>query len=122
MSAITYLRTASRACALRSSTAPRTAQIARPFSSTTAVRATKMTDNPKSDMGSEKHDKKHVLEKGPDPNVQSENSKAGRSARASDTGGTATQQKDGGAKAKAKKDFPEAPDQIGFEDERGGKA
>lgn len=43
------------------------------------------------------------------------------SARANDTGGVATEQKDEGAKAKAKKEFPESPVQIGFEDERGGK-
>ncbi|KAK4897848.1 hypothetical protein LTR27_004620 [Elasticomyces elasticus] len=46
-----------------------------------------------------------------------------RSAKAQDTGGQATRQKDErNATAKAKKDHPEAPDVvIGMQDERGGK-
>ncbi|TKA83331.1 hypothetical protein B0A55_00617 [Friedmanniomyces simplex] len=46
-----------------------------------------------------------------------------RSAKAQDTGGQATRQKDErGSTAKAKKDHPEAPDVvIGMQDERGGK-
>lgn len=38
------------------------------------------------------------------------------------TGGNATEGRDSaGGKAKAKKEFPEAPDQIGMQDERGGR-
>jgi hypothetical protein len=45
------------------------------------------------------------------------------SAKKSGTGGHATEGKDSaGGKAKAKKEFPEAPDvAIGMQDERGGR-
>lgn len=44
------------------------------------------------------------------------------SLRAKGEGGAATEQRDPGKAAKnAKKEFPEAPDTIGFQDERGGK-
>lgn len=44
------------------------------------------------------------------------------SANKSGTGGNATERKDSaGGAAKAKKEFPEAPDTIGMQDERGGR-
>lgn len=44
------------------------------------------------------------------------------SLRAKGEGGAATEQRDPGKAAKkAKEEFPEAPDTIGFQDERGGK-
>lgn len=44
------------------------------------------------------------------------------SANKSGTGGHATEGKDSaGGAAKAKKEFPEAPDMIGMQDERGGR-
>jgi hypothetical protein len=44
------------------------------------------------------------------------------SANKSGTGGHATEGKDSaGGAAKAKKEFPEAPDTIGMQDERGGR-
>ncbi|KXT10917.1 hypothetical protein AC579_3492 [Pseudocercospora musae] len=93
----------------------------RPFSQ--SIVASRPASNPdkKHDIGSEEKNKKHVLDKGHDPNVQTEQSKQGREHRATDSGGVATQQKSGGAHEKAKKEFPEAPTTIGFEDERGGK-
>ncbi|KAF2215043.1 hypothetical protein CERZMDRAFT_95412 [Cercospora zeae-maydis SCOH1-5] len=121
---LTFYRTATRASALRTATVSRTVARTRPFSSTIpslAGSTGEKGDLHKSDMGGPKENKKHVLEKDYEPNVQARESKAGRSARANDTGGTATEQKDGGSKAKAKKEFPESPVQIGFEDERGGK-
>ncbi|KAK5739529.1 hypothetical protein LTR17_005218 [Elasticomyces elasticus] len=69
--------------------------------------------------------REHALDKGAkkDPNLQSYESNAARSAKAQDTGGQATRQKDErNSTAKAKKDHPEAPDVvIGMQDERGGK-
>ncbi|KAI5370106.1 hypothetical protein Slin14017_G009850 [Septoria linicola] len=112
------LRAASRA----SSRAFRTT---RPFSSTTSSQAgstSEKGDLHKSDVGGPKENKKHILEKDHEPNVQAYESKAGRSARSKDTGGIATEQKDHGAKSQAKQEFPESPVQIGFEDERGRKA
>ena len=42
--------------------------------------------------------------------------------KSKDTGGQAVRQRDeSNSKAKAKKEFPEAPVTIGMEDERGGK-
>lgn len=44
------------------------------------------------------------------------------SANKSGTGGHATEERDSrGAAAKTKKEFPEAPDTIGMQDERGGR-
>ena len=63
---------------MRSSNVSGIVTIARPFSSTVATPAAKMTDSPKGDIGGEKQDKKHVLEKGSDPNVQTANSQAAR--------------------------------------------
>ncbi|KAK5115345.1 hypothetical protein LTR62_001545 [Meristemomyces frigidus] len=69
--------------------------------------------------------REHALDKGnkKDPNIQSYESSAGRAARANDSGGNTTTQKDEqGATAQAKKEHPEAPDVvIGMQDERGGK-
>ena len=46
----------------------------------------------------------------------------GRRDKTKDVGGQAVRQKDEtNSKAKAKKEFPEAPVTIGMEDERGGK-
>ncbi|PPJ53429.1 hypothetical protein CBER1_00431 [Cercospora berteroae] len=121
---LTFYRTATRAGALRTSTISRTVARTRPFSSTVpslAGSTGEKGDLHKSDVGGPRENKKHILEKDHEPNVQAYESKAGRSARANDTGGVATEQKDEGAKAKAKKEFPESPVQIGFEDERGGK-
>lgn len=62
--------------------------------------------------------------KGNDYDVGSSNVKAGMdSTHKSGSGGHATERKDSaGAKAKAKKEFPEAPDPaIGMQDERGGR-
>ncbi|KAF2822250.1 hypothetical protein CC86DRAFT_373408 [Ophiobolus disseminans] len=69
---------------------------------------------------------KHAVNKakeGDTHNVQESNAKAGMDAQKSGTGGNATEGKDSaGGKAKAKKEFPEAPDPaIGMQDERGGR-
>ncbi|KAF2710190.1 hypothetical protein K504DRAFT_360967, partial [Pleomassaria siparia CBS 279.74] len=72
------------------------------------------------------------VNKGDTLDVQSDNAKAGLEANDKSTsnsntkdssGGNATSGNDAaGGKAKAKKDFPEAPDPaIGMQDERGGK-
>ncbi|KAF7185062.1 hypothetical protein HII31_13685 [Pseudocercospora fuligena] len=109
--------------ALRAShrVASRSIQTTRPFSQ--SIIASRPASNPdkKHDVGSEDKNKKHVLDKGHDPNVQTEQSQKGKEHRATDSGGVATQQKSGGAHEKAKKEFPEAPTTIGFQDERGGK-
>ncbi|KAH7068211.1 hypothetical protein BKA63DRAFT_494871 [Paraphoma chrysanthemicola] len=70
--------------------------------------------------------KKHATDKAKDgdtANIQEANAKAGMdSANKSGTGGNATERKDSaGGAAKAKKEFPEAPDTIGMQDERGGR-
>ncbi|KAF1849407.1 uncharacterized protein K460DRAFT_404635 [Cucurbitaria berberidis CBS 394.84] len=68
-------------------------------------------------------DDKHATDKvkeGDTHDVQTENTKAGLDANKD--GGAAAEGRDsaGGAK-KAKKEFPEAPDTIGMQDERGGR-
>lgn len=57
------------------------------------------------------------------PYTQRQNTNSNHSDRAQDTGGAATQQKDPKNKEaqKTKDDFPERPDNIGMQDERGGK-
>ncbi|KAF2028821.1 hypothetical protein EK21DRAFT_69002 [Setomelanomma holmii] len=69
--------------------------------------------------------KKHATDKAKDgdtANIQESNAKAGMDANKGGTGGSATERKDSaGGAAKAKKDFPEAPDTIGMQDERGGR-
>ncbi|SMR44801.1 unnamed protein product [Zymoseptoria tritici ST99CH_3D1] len=85
--------------------------MSRPFSSTTTL----LSDG----IGK---DKTHTVNKTHQPNVQTDASKQGMDNRKNSTGGTATEQKDAkNGAAKAKKEFPEAPDAIGFQDERGGK-
>ncbi|KAF2785862.1 hypothetical protein K505DRAFT_261167, partial [Melanomma pulvis-pyrius CBS 109.77] len=61
--------------------------------------------------------------KGASQDVQSANAKAGLDAHTTQTGGNATERTDSaGGKAKAKEEFPEAPDvAIGMQDERGGR-
>ncbi|KAH8722539.1 hypothetical protein GQ44DRAFT_622277 [Phaeosphaeriaceae sp. PMI808] len=72
-------------------------------------------------------DNKHAVNKakeGDTHNIQEASAQAGMdSAHKNDTGGNATEGRDSaGAKAKAKKEFPEAPDPaIGMQDERGGQ-
>ncbi|KNG45796.1 hypothetical protein DDE82_006854 [Stemphylium lycopersici] len=64
------------------------------------------------------------IKQGDTYNVQEANAKAGMdSAHKQGTGGHATERMDSaGGKAKAKKEFPEAPDPaIGMQDERGGR-
>ena len=43
------------------------------------------------------------------------------SAKSKGTGGTATGRKDETSHEKTKREFPEAPDTIGMQDERGGR-
>ncbi|KAJ4376190.1 hypothetical protein N0V83_001471 [Neocucurbitaria cava] len=71
-------------------------------------------------------DDKHATEKakeGDTHNVQESNAKAGMdSAHKEGTGGHATEGRDAaGGKETQKKEFPEAPDSIGMQDERGGR-
>ncbi|KAF2470138.1 uncharacterized protein BDR25DRAFT_304093 [Lindgomyces ingoldianus] len=65
----------------------------------------------------------HKAQKGDHLDVQSCNVKEGMDSKNSGTGGHATEQRDSaGGKAKAKREFPEAPDvAIGMQDERGGR-
>ncbi|OAG09586.1 uncharacterized protein CC84DRAFT_1255604 [Paraphaeosphaeria sporulosa] len=64
--------------------------------------------------------------KGDTYDVQSSNAKDGmdsaNTSGSGSSGGTATERKDTtGSQAKARNDFPEAPDLIGMQDERGGR-
>ncbi|KAF2451931.1 hypothetical protein P171DRAFT_426358 [Karstenula rhodostoma CBS 690.94] len=99
-----------------------------------AISATRRKDGVDADQKAktDKHrDTEHSVDKahkatGDTYDVQSSNAKDGMdSAKTSGTGssgGTATERKDTtGSQAQAKKDFPEAPDLIGMQDERGGR-
>ncbi|KAK6434939.1 hypothetical protein LTR95_008874 [Oleoguttula sp. CCFEE 5521] len=67
-------------------------------------------------------DKKHATDKKDKLDVQSDSSAKGRDAHANDRGGSATKASDERNSAqKTKLEFPESPDQIGMQDERGGK-
>ncbi|KAK6432773.1 hypothetical protein LTR95_011057 [Oleoguttula sp. CCFEE 5521] len=67
-------------------------------------------------------DKKHATDKKDKLDVQSDSSSKGRDAHANDKGGSATKASDERNSAqKTKQEFPESPDQIGMQDERGGK-
>ncbi|KAL1303928.1 hypothetical protein AAFC00_000381 [Neodothiora populina] len=68
-------------------------------------------------------DSVHTTNKTDRLDIQNENSGKGRDAKAQGVGGSATSESDtAGGAAKAKKEFPEAPDTvIGMQDERGGK-
>jgi hypothetical protein len=52
-------------------------------------------------------------------NVQHDASKEGKQERAEGDGSRGTSEKSGNANKKAKEEFPEAPDTIGMQDERG---
>jgi len=54
-------------------------------------------------------------------NVQHDASKEGKEERAKGDGSRGTSGKSGDSNKKAKEEFPEAPDTIGMQDERGGK-
>ncbi|OQO06593.1 hypothetical protein B0A48_08378 [Cryoendolithus antarcticus] len=67
-------------------------------------------------------DKKHATDKKDKLDVQSDSSAKGRDAHANNDGGSATKASDERNSAqKTKLEFPESPDQIGMQDERGGK-
>jgi len=53
--------------------------------------------------------------------VQHDASREGKDERAKGNGSRATSEGSGGSNERAKKEFPEAPDTIGMQDERGGK-
>lgn len=52
-------------------------------------------------------------------NVQHDASKEGKAERAQGEGSRGTSEQSGGANQRAKEEFPEAPDTIGMQDERG---
>jgi hypothetical protein len=52
-------------------------------------------------------------------NVQHDAVKEGKEERAKGQGSRGTSEESGGANEKAKEEFPEAPDTIGMQDERG---
>jgi hypothetical protein len=53
-------------------------------------------------------------------NVQHDAVKEGKEERAKGQGSRGTSEESGGSNKKAKEEFPEAPDTIGMQDERGG--
>lgn len=53
--------------------------------------------------------------------IQHDASKEGKAERAKGDGSRGTSEGSGGSNRKAKEEFPEAPDTIGMQDERGGK-
>ncbi len=55
------------------------------------------------------------------PNVQHDAVKDGKEERAKGEGSRGTSESSGGSNQKAKEEFPEAPDTIGMQDERGQK-
>lgn len=55
------------------------------------------------------------------PNVQHDAVKEGKEERAKGEGSRGTSESSGGSNQKAKEEFPEAPDTIGMQDERGQK-
>lgn len=110
----------------RLATAPRVSAFnARPFATLPALRQN--TGNNSHVNTSSLPDDKHALDKNKDGDrndVQSEYVGKGiDSAKNSGTGGNATEERDSaGGAAKAKREFPEAPDPtIGMQDERGGR-
>ncbi|EME50126.1 hypothetical protein DOTSEDRAFT_68853 [Dothistroma septosporum NZE10] len=119
---LSFVRTIRAGQTLKTRTISRAS--ARPFSSSIRPLYPE-TDRPKSDVGGPGKDSKHALDKDNSSvqDVQTSNSHAARSARAQDTGGAATQQKDpkNQEAQKTKDAFPERPDNIGMQDERGGK-
>ncbi|TVY86185.1 hypothetical protein LAWI1_G006932, partial [Lachnellula willkommii] len=54
-------------------------------------------------------------------NVQHDASRQGKEERAKGNGSRATSEGSGGSNERAREEFPEAPDTIGMQDERGGK-
>lgn len=54
-------------------------------------------------------------------NVQHDASREGKEERAKGNGSRGTSEGSGGSNKKAREEFPEAPDTIGMQDERGGK-
>ncbi|CAO2651893.1 Nn.00g001760.m01.CDS01 [Neocucurbitaria sp. VM-36] len=97
--------------------------------SVSASRPVKQYPNDSSTDGSVKTDKypddKHATQKvkeGDTHNIQEANMKSGMDANKEGNGGAATEGRDtAGGKEKQKKEFPEAPDAIGMQDERGGR-
>ncbi|KAF3009771.1 hypothetical protein E8E13_009740 [Curvularia kusanoi] len=111
------------------SVAPLRIASARPFS-VSAVRrvegypGNKSTDaSVKTDMLPDDEHSVNKAKKGDKNDIQTSNLADGLESKKSGKGGHATEQKDSaGGKAKAKQEFPEAPDPaIGMQDERGGR-
>ncbi|KAG9236229.1 hypothetical protein BJ875DRAFT_457131 [Amylocarpus encephaloides] len=65
----------------------------------------------------------HAAREGDTHNLQHDAVKGGKAERAKGEGSgeRATSERDGGSAAKAREEFPEAPDTVGMQDERGGK-
>ncbi|ORY14450.1 hypothetical protein BCR34DRAFT_560446 [Clohesyomyces aquaticus] len=83
---------------------------------------TRINDTMNTDSSSKMDDAEHATKKKDRLDVQSANAQAGMDAKGEKSGGNATEEGDGGAMKKAKKEFPEAPDvAIGMQDERGGR-
>jgi len=101
---------------LTRSAAPR-----RTLSSSISLQKSHKLDGEEPSSGSQGQTK-HVLSKDNKLDVQSEAKSKAFEARASGTGGTATEQKDAQrSKEKTKKEYPEAPVTIGMQDERGAR-
>ncbi|EHL03712.1 hypothetical protein GLAREA_00649 [Glarea lozoyensis ATCC 20868] len=90
----------------------RTPQTTRPLATTPALG--KWTGRPAEE---------HVAREQDSNNVQIDAVKEGKQERAKGSSGNtrAANEGSGGENKKAKEDFPEAPDTIGMQDERGGK-
>ncbi|KAJ4362721.1 hypothetical protein N0V95_001323 [Ascochyta clinopodiicola] len=117
-----------RTFASRSSRTLRVANV-RPFSQSTVQRVEGYPNNAstnaktKTDMLPDDEHSVNKAKKGDTNDIQTSNLKSGLDSAKEGTGGNATEAKDSaGGKAKAKKEFPEAPDPaIGMQDERGGR-
>ncbi|KAF1359718.1 hypothetical protein EJ07DRAFT_165825 [Lizonia empirigonia] len=116
-----------RTFASRSSQTLRNTNV-RPFTQSSVQRVEGYPNNAstnsktKTDMLPDDEHSVNKAKKGDTNDIQTANLKDGIDSRKAGTGGHATEGRDSaGGKAKAKKEFPEAPDQIGMQDERGGR-
>jgi len=66
-------------------------------------------------------EKDHVTDETDSHNVQHDADREGKKERATGEGSRGATEGSGGSNQKAKEEFPEAPDTIGMQDERGGK-
>ncbi|KUJ18401.1 uncharacterized protein LY89DRAFT_47483 [Mollisia scopiformis] len=64
----------------------------------------------------------HITNENDSHNVRHDAHKEGQQERQKGDGSRGTSEQAGDANKKAKEEFPEAPDTVGMQDERGGKA